>query len=99
MVQGADDGDGRQIEMPQRAEHERGAETHDDDADVFDAVVGQETLEIVLLKRVQNTDQPRDYAHGENHGSGPQGRLPEEVEEYAGHPVDSALDHYARHER
>ena len=85
--------------MPQGAEHQRGAEAHHDDADVFDAVIGQQPLEVVLLQRVEHAHQRRDHAHGENHGPGPQRRRPEEVEEYARHPVDAALDHDARHQR
>ncbi len=87
------------LAMTQAAEHERRAEAHHDDADVFHAVIGQQAFQVMFLKRVQNAHYRGDHAHGKNHGSGPQRGRPVEVEEHARHAVDAGLDHNSRHQR
>ncbi len=44
-----------QARVSQRPEHQRRAEAHENDADVLNAVIGQESLQVVLHKRVQDS--------------------------------------------
>ena len=56
--QAEDDQSGR----PERAAEQGQAEAHDDDADVLDAVVGQQPLEVVLADGEGDPEHARDDA-------------------------------------
>ena len=56
VIQGGDQSEGGETPMTQRAKHQRRAKTHEDDADVLNAVPGEQTLEVVLHQRVEHSE-------------------------------------------
>ena len=60
MQQRRGEGERRRPRHAIRLEGERQAEAHDDDADILDAVVGEQALQVVLHQRVQD---PHDAGH------------------------------------
>ena len=71
----------------------------EDDADVLDAVVGEQALEVVLHQRVEHAQEHRDGAHGEDEAAPGEGRRAEAGHADAEDPVDAGLDQGARHQR
>ena len=53
VIEGCNESKRGEICLPQRAKHERGAEAHEDDADILNAVPGEQALEIVLHQRIE----------------------------------------------
>ena len=71
VIQPGDQRQGRQQRMARVQKHQRRAETHENDADILDAVVGKETFEIVFHQGIQDTQNGRDDAHDEHCQAGP----------------------------
>ena len=85
--------------MSERPEQQRRAEAHQNDADVLDAVVGQQPLEVVLHQRIEDAQQPGNHTDHQHHHAGPHRNGSIEIEEHTRHPVDSGLDEDPRHQR
>ena len=71
VVEARDQRDGRQRGMAERAEHQRRAEADQDDADVLDAVIRQQALEVVLHQRVEHAQQRREHARRQHQHARP----------------------------
>ena len=69
-----------------------------DDADVLDAVIGEQALEVVLADGEGDAEHRRDHAEAEHETAPPQRRVREERAD-AHQAVDAHLDEHARHER
>ena len=95
VVKPGDQGQGSQVRISERVKHQRRAEPNQDDADVLDAMVGQQALQIVFHQRIEDAYQRRDDTGREHHSSRPQRRDIEEIEQHAREPVDPRLDHDA----
>ena len=65
----AEDGQRLHVERP---EYQRAAETEEYDPDVFDAVIGEESFDIVFGEGVENTQERGSSAPGQDNGSPPQ---------------------------
>jgi hypothetical protein len=87
-----------QFALARRAAEERGAEAEEDDADVLDAVVREQTLEVVLADRERDADDGRRGAHAEQ-DLAPAGRRLGEQQTGPRDPVDAGLDQHAGHHR
>jgi len=72
---------------------------HEDDADVLDAVVGEQAFQVMLHQRVEHAQHGGDRADRQHGDTPPVGRRAEKIEEHAGQPVDAGLDEYAGHDR
>ena len=83
--------------MGRAAEH-REAEAHHDDADVFDAVVGQEPLKVVLGYREDDSEKAADHAQAEHRAAPGRRRLGQQEDE-AHEGIDAHLQHYAGEHR
>ena len=95
-------GDQRQrgeLRVAKGAEEQRRSEPHENDADVLDAVIREQALQIVFHQCVQHAQQRGDHAADRHQHPGPDGQVAVKVEEDAGHSVDAGLDHDSRHER
>ena len=79
--------------------HQGRAQAHENDADVFDAVIGEQPLEVVFHQRVEHAEHGGNRADGEHGHAPPVRRRAEEIEEHARHAVDAGLDEHAGHER
>ena len=69
------------------------------DADVFDAVVGQQSFEVVFHQRVKHAEHGRDGANRHHGHAPPERRGAKEVEQHPGQTVDAGLDDRAGHQR
>ena len=89
----------RKGRQPVALEHEPGADAEEDDPDVLDRVIGQESLEIVFHERVQHAQQRGDGSRGQDDGAPPGRAAAEQVQRDPQQPVDAKLDHRAGHQR
>ena len=99
VVQPRDQRQRRQNVVAAVQKHQCRAQTHEDDADVFDAVIGKQTLEVVFHQRVEHTQHGGDCAHCQHGHSPPERRRAEEIEQHPGQSVDACLDDHTGHER
>ncbi len=65
VQQGAAQAEDDPIRAVQRAADQRQAQAHDDDADVLDAVIGQESLQVVLADGKGNPQDAGDHAQSQ----------------------------------
>ena len=79
--------------------HQRRAQAHQDDANVFDAVIRQQTLEVMFHERVEHAQYGGNDSDGQDRNAPPVRWGPEKVEEHASHSVNARLDQHAGHER
>ena len=97
MIQGVehrcDQGHGRKRRMPSHAENQGRAQAHENDADILDAVVRQQTFEIVLHQGVQDPQNGRDHSDDENQQAGPGRHSSQRIQENTGQAIDSGFDH------
>ena len=82
-----------------RTQEQAGAETEHDDPDVLDRVEREQTLQVVLEERVDDTADRRERTDGEDEHAEPERQHAEPVDEHAHEPVDRDLDHHAAHQR
>jgi len=68
VIEAGDQSKRGQIRLAQRAKHQRRAEADEDDADIFDAVPCEQSLEVVLHQRVEDSQQSRRHAQRQHHG-------------------------------
>ena len=80
-----------QAEQPQ-------PQAHQDDADVLDAVIGQQALQVVLGQGEQHAQDPGQRADRQQRPAPPGWRRAQE-EQGAQDPVDPHLDHHPAHQR
>ena len=78
--------------MPSNAD----AQPKRDDADVLDAVIGQQPFQVVLRQGVEHAEDAGDDADGHQRPAPPGRRRPEQ-RQHAQQPVDARLDHHAAH--
>ena len=71
----------------------------EDDADVLDAVVGEQALEVVLHQRVEDPQQHRDRAYRQHEAAPREWRHAQAGHAHAEDPVDPGLDQDPRHQR
>ena len=80
-------------------EGERETETDEDDPDIFNGVVSEQALEVVLHQRVENAEQRRARP-GDQHGNAPPPvRRPRQIKNNPDEGVDRDLGHHAAHQR
>jgi len=81
MKQTASEPERDQIRTVEGAADQRDADAHRDDADVLDAVVREQALEVVLADRERDAEHARDQAEREHHDAPPQRRIGEQRRE------------------
>ena len=79
--------------------HQRCAEAHQDDADVFDAVIGQQPFQVVLHQGIQHAEHGGNRADGQHRHAPPHRWIAEKIKKHPRHAVDTHLDEHAGHER
>ena len=89
----------RQTRMAGVQKNQRRSQPHENDADVLDAVIGQQPFQVVFHQGVKHAQHRRDRAGGQNRHPPPQRRRAEEVKADARQPVDAGLDQHAGHQR
>lgn len=102
MVQAVEQGRGERERCPDRGmvgrKHQRRPQAEINNANVFDAVIGEQALQIMLPDRVQDTQQA-GYGPCEQHQiSPPTGAAAEKVKSEADQTVNRSFQHYARHQ-
>jgi hypothetical protein len=98
VQQGAGDAQDNELGTAEATPQHRCSETHADDPDVLDGVIGKEAFEIVLTERVGNTEDAGNHSRADEHVSPPEGGNLARCRE-AHEPVDPHLDQHAGHER
>ena len=81
----------------QRAADQGQAEAHDDDADVLDAVVGQQPLQVVLADGEGDPQDARDHAQAQDDAAPFQRRIRQQRRD-PDQAVNAHLDDDARHD-
>ena len=89
VVQPGNERHGPQQRVVGMLEHQRCAKAHQDDADVFDTVIGQQTFEIMVHQRVKHAQQRRDRADDQQRHAPPQGRGSKEIKVHPRQPVNA----------
>ena len=74
--------------MPGNAENQSRAQTHENDADILDAVVGQKPFEIMLHQGIQDAKNGRDDSDDEHQQARPGRHSSQRIQENAGHAID-----------
>ena len=82
VIQTTDKPGGNQRGLIQRQTGDARAKTEQDNADIFERVVRQQTLDVVLHQRVQATHERGDHPGQQQHDTPPQRRLPAGQREY-----------------
>ena len=77
---------------------ERETDADEDDADILDGVVGEETFQVMLHQGVQYTEQAGDAGERDDDDAPPPGRWAIEIEDDADGAVDCDLGHDAAHQ-
>src|SRR6516164_11140582 len=85
-----------ELRAPQRATEQSEPEPDADDADVLDAVVGEQALDVVLTDREGYSQHARSDAEPEHHAAPPHRWRGEERSD-PHEPVDAGLDEDTRH--
>ena len=80
------------------SDHPR-AKAQENDPDVLNAVVRQESLQIVLHQRIEHPEHRRQASHNEDEHTPGQPRNAEAKCADANEPVNAGLDEHARHQR
>src|SRR5699024_12510448 len=75
MVQPTDQAKGNQRRLFKRDTRYASAQPQQDDADIFQSVVSQQTLNVVLHQRIQTADERGDHAEYQKCNSPPQRRI------------------------
>ena len=92
-------GERRRAREAVRLEGEREAKADIDDSDIFDRVIGEQPLQIVLHQRVEHAEHGRGAGERE-HDHRPPGRgRTHQIEDDADEAVDRDLGHHAAHQR
>ena len=81
-----------------RLERKRQAETDKDDSDVFDRVVGEQSLQIVFHQCVENTEQRGDAGRDQHRNAPPPQRRTGQVEDEPHESVHRNLRHDPAHQ-
>ena len=82
-----------------RRKSERKTEADEDDPNVLDRVVGEQSLEVVLHQGAEHAEHARRSSERDHDDAPPPGRRPVEVEDDADEAVDRDLGHYPAHQR
>jgi len=90
-----DQGHSGQQRMPRHPEDQSCAQAHENDPNVLNTVVREESFEIVFHQGIQDAENCRDDSHDEHQQTGPGGHSSQRIQENAGHSVDASLDHDA----
>ncbi len=85
--------------MTTRERHHPGTHTEQDDADVFDAVIGEEALEVVLHQRIEHAENGRQSADQKDEDAPRQSRQTQTKGAEPNDAVDPSLDQDAGHQR
>ncbi len=89
----------RQVREAVGLENHSGPDSHEDDPDVFNAVVGQKTFQVMFHQRVHHAQQCRDSADRQDDETPPPRKGPaQEIEINAHQSVDRGFDHDAGHQ-
>jgi hypothetical protein len=81
-----------------RREGERQPEADEDDADVLDRVIGEQTLQVVLHQRAQHAQHAGNARQRNDEDAPPPGRRADKIEDDAHEAVDGDLGHHPAHE-
>ena len=81
-----------------RLERQREAKADKDDADIFDRVIGEKPLQIVLHQRVEHAHNGRYSRDCEHHDAPPPGRTAGEIEGDPHEAINGDLGHDAAHQ-
>src|SRR5437763_4510107 len=79
-------------------ERERKPKSDEDDADIFNRMVGKKPFEIVLHKRIKHAHDGGDACNRQYDDAPPPRRCAGEIEDNAYKAVDGDLGHYAAHQ-
>ena len=99
VVETRRDADRRDVTAAVRQGHHPCAETEEDDADVLDAVIRQEALEIVLHERIQHAQHRREPSQRDDEHAPREPRHTKAECADAHDSVDAGLDEHAGHQR
>ena len=78
-------------------EGERQSQADEDDTDVFDSVIGEQALQIVLHQRIEHAERRSNPPKHQHHHAPPPGRRAKKIEDDADEAVDRDLGHHATH--
>ncbi len=81
------------------AQDETGADPEHDDPDVLDRVKRQQSLQVVLEQRIEDTAERRERSRPDHDEPEPERQDPQPVDQDADEPVDRDLDHHSAHQR
>ena len=98
VVEPGREGDGGEGKEFMTLKRHGGADSEEDDPDIFHAVVGEEPLDIVLHQGVQNAEDGRDRTDRDDGHSPPLRSRAGDIQDDPDQPVDSGLDHDAGHQ-
>src|SRR5260370_35007499 len=87
----SDQGYSGEQRMPRHAEDQSSTQPHENDANVLDAVVGQEPFEIVLHQGVQDAEKGGDNSHDEHCQARPGWHASQVIEENARPAEDAGI--------
>ena len=99
VIQPGDERQRRQHRVVRMQEHQGRPQPHQDDADILDAVIRQQPLEVVLHQRVEHAQHRGDGPDGQDRDAPPVRRRAHEVEEHTRQAVNAGLDHHAGQQR
>ncbi len=71
MKHRSDQGYRRQLRMPNNAENQSSAKSHENDANILDAVIGQQPFEIMFHQSVQDAENGGGDSQDEHQNTGP----------------------------
>src|SRR4029079_17715365 len=89
----------RRIYHRMRLECERKAEANKNDADIFNRVIGEQPLQIVLHQGIEHAHHRGDTAYREHEHAPPPDRRTEQIERNAHKAIDRDLGHDPAHQR
>ena len=75
------------------------AEPDEDDPDVLDRVIGEQTLQIMLHQRVEHAEHGGDASDGKHDQARPPRRFADQIEHDPDEAIDGDFGHHSTHQR